>query len=67
MRKHKDNNSVWMLVTDDEYELPLMVADTSKELAEKLGVSANTIRSAYSHSQHRKDKCIYRKVVLTDA
>ena len=28
---------VWLYVTRDEYELPLIVADTSAELARKLG------------------------------
>lgn len=39
---------VWMKVTDDEYELPVIVADTSKELAKKCGVSAMTIRALAS-------------------
>ena len=43
---------LWMAVTPDEYELPLCVADTARELAEKYGTTTNTIitleRGGYS-------------------
>ena len=50
---------VYMMVTKDEYELPLVVADTAKELSEIIHVSSNAIRSAISHKPKR---CIYVKV-----
>ena len=34
---------LWMAVTADEYELPICVADTAKELGTKYGVSAATV------------------------
>ena len=37
---------IWMAVTADEYELPLYVADTRKELADKLGLRPCTIATA---------------------
>lgn len=37
---------IYMMVSDDKYELPLYVADSAQELAEKLGVKKGTI---YSH------------------
>ena len=36
----------WMIVTNDEYELPIVVCDTARELAEYLGLKPNTV---YSH------------------
>ena len=33
-----------MAVSADEYELPIIVADSSTELAEKLGTTATSIR-----------------------
>lgn len=33
----------WMAVTADEFELPLAVADTSRELAKMVGISHSTI------------------------
>ena len=37
---------LWMAVTADEYELPLAVADTARELGEIYGLKAKTIVSA---------------------
>ena len=55
---------VYMMVTKDEYELPIAIADTAKELSEIIHVSSNAIRSAISH---KPKKCIYVKVDIGDA
>lgn len=34
---------IYMKVTDDEYELPLAVADSPAELARIVGVTANSV------------------------
>ena len=34
---------VWMCLSDDKYSLPIVIADTSRELARKCGVKLNTI------------------------
>lgn len=34
---------MWMKVTADEYELPVCVADTARELAEMTGVTIGTV------------------------
>jgi hypothetical protein len=34
---------LWLCVTADEYELPLAVADTARELGKMVGLSRNTI------------------------
>lgn len=34
----------WVAVSADKYELPIIVADTSSELAEKLGTTATSVR-----------------------
>ena len=36
---------LWMAVDADEYELPICVADSAQELADKFGVTDNTIRN----------------------
>lgn len=38
-------NFYWMAVTADQYELPLVVADSSAELARLLGISQSTVLS----------------------
>lgn len=35
---------LWMAVTADEYELPLIVEDTAAALARRLGISEDTVR-----------------------
>ena len=35
---------LWMAVTADEYELPLIVENTAAALARRLGVSEDTVR-----------------------
>lgn len=48
-RQVTETITVWLLVSDDEYELPLVIADSVPQLASKIGVSENTIRSAWAH------------------
>ena len=35
---------LWLAVTADKYELPVIVADSSVELAEKLGTTPTAVR-----------------------
>ena len=53
-----------MLVTQDEIELPLIVADTLGELARKVGTSKNVISSTISHAKKKGYKSKYVKVNL---
>ena len=41
MRTQQD---LWLAVTADEYELPLVVEDTAAALARRLGISEDTVR-----------------------
>ena len=36
---------LWLAVTPDRYELPIMVCDTAEELGQKYGLSRNSIIS----------------------
>lgn len=45
---------IWMAVTADKYELPIIVEKTSILLAGKLGISQNTVRT--SEKNHRSGK-----------
>lgn len=45
---------VWMYVTGDRYALPIVTADSSRELAEKCGVKQNTIN--HHISQHKSGR-----------
>ena len=54
---------LWMVVTDDKYELPLYVEETAEELSRITGVNVNTIRSSVSHVRSGRNKSsIYQKV-----
>lgn len=58
----------WIAVTADRYELPVIVADTSSELAEKLGTTPTAIR-VRAHKQQDGSKSglrIYKVEELED-
>ena len=48
---------LWMAVTPDEYELPIAVADTTRELSKMLGLKGNFIPKMY---------CLHKKGVYKD-
>lgn len=55
---------LWVYVTDDEYELPIYVCDTLKEMAEYIGTDPNLISCAYSrYSKGTQEKCRFRKIL----
>lgn len=57
---------LYLLVSKDKYELPLFVADSPKELAEKVGLRAENIRSCIYHAKARGGKSRYRVVEVED-
>ena len=64
MARRQVENVLWLCTTPDALELPVAVAGSVKELAQMLGVSAETIYSAIWRTAKRGGKCIYRRVVL---
>lgn len=62
----KDENYVWTYTTDDKYELPLVVADSAKELGEMLNLDGNAVRSALCHAVKRGTNCRYHKIYVGD-
>jgi hypothetical protein len=62
--KHEEDPvmSVYMLITQDEFELPLAIADTAVKLAQMLGIEARAIYSAISHTKTRGTKSRFVKV-----
>lgn len=58
-------NVVYMEVTRDEYELPVAVADSAKELAQIVGKNRGSILSQISHEKSGKVKrSIYKRVKI---
>lgn len=56
---------VWMKVSDDEFELPLVMAGSCSELARKIGKDKSTILSQTSKYEHGKvKKTQYVKVII---
>jgi ribosomal protein L7Ae-like RNA K-turn-binding protein len=53
--------TLYLLVSNDEYELPLAVTDTANELAEICGIKQDSIYTLIS-----KHKGNYRKVVIDE-
>lgn len=55
------SRSLWIAFTADSLELPLVVADTSKELARYLGVSQNLVhKKVYQRQKFSGEKCGYK-------
>ena len=55
-----------MMITLDEYELPVAVADSVVELARMVGTKPNNISSSIIHQAKRGYRCKYVKVELID-
>lgn len=45
--KGMGRDTIWMLVTNDKYELPIYTGDTADELGYYMGVSGDTVRTEY--------------------
>ena len=52
---------LFLAVSKDEFKLPLIVADSLKELSEFTGASVNTIASSIS-----KGYGVYERVIIED-
>ena len=66
MKKRKPH-FLWMEVSKDQYELPIHIADTAKELAELAGAkNAVTIISTISHANKRGSRCKYVRVPIEE-
>lgn len=57
---------LWMMVSMDKYELPLIVCDSAAELARRIGVPQVNIRSAISKAKNRGYRCKYVKVAIDE-
>lgn len=58
--------TLWLEITMDDLELPLVVASSTEELARKIGKTTNNIYSAISHARVRGHKSRYVKVEVED-
>lgn len=58
--------TLYLKVTSDEYELPLAVGDTVRDLARIIGVNPNSIYSHMSHTKKNGYFCSYKKVEVED-
>ena len=62
--KKEEGEFLYMLVSEDKFELPVIICDSIEALAEACGKEVNTIRSAICHAEKRGGRCRYRKVAL---
>lgn len=58
--------TLWMEVTMDDLELPLVIASSAEELARKIGKHRKNIYSAISHARARGYRSRYVKVEVED-
>lgn len=70
MRKEYKNGCTesryyWMIVTTDELELPLVVADSAAELAKMTGKDIRAIRKGEHQGRERGGVCMYKRTLKT--
>lgn len=58
--------TIYMKVTDDKYEFPIVMADSMKELANALGVSLSAVSHGLKRYYSGSRRTCYRKVVIDD-
>lgn len=58
--------TIWMEVTTDELELPLVTAPSAVALAEKCGVSKNAVWMSVAHRKQRGTRTRFVKVEIDD-
>lgn len=65
-KQRRKPKCLYMIVTQDKYELPLFVGDVY-EVAEKVGLSSRSIYNAITHFEHGRHKtCRFRKVKIKE-
>ena len=57
--------TIWIKTTSDKYEHIVEMADSSKELAEKCGVSIKTVQNG-AYKARKGLKSLYKKVRIED-
>lgn len=57
---------LYMMVTNDKYELPIAVADNAHELADMLGIKHGTVHSLMWRARKLHIKCQYIKVEIDE-
>lgn len=57
---------LYLATTQDEYELPIAVADTPEELANKMGCTQYSILSVISHAKQHKRRCMYHRITYSE-
>lgn len=56
---------VWVLhERNDKYEFPVFIADTSKEIADKLGIGEKAVNKRVRENKQTQSKYIITKVEL---
>lgn len=58
---------IYLKVTKDKYELPLIVTEGAQELADKEGVNVSTIYSSICHYEKGDQYSPYRRVRIEEA
>lgn len=58
--------NLWLYVTKDEYELPIIVADSAGQLALRLGIPRNNIFTAINQARKKGYRCRYIKVEVDE-
>lgn len=59
-------NAVYMMVTKDELELPMAIANSVSELAKMVGTTSNVILCQISRAKKTGRRCRFVKVTIDE-
>ena len=64
-RKRREKPSIWIKVSADKYEFPVLICDTAEELAKADGTNVKNVRSiVYKGIENPSRKTKYRRIYL---
>lgn len=61
-----NERTLYMYVTDDEYELPLFVSEDAQEVARVAGTTRNSVFSSITRYEKNGIKTRFRRVKIND-
>ena len=58
--------TLYLRVTNDKYEFPVIITDTAEEMAKLCNVKVNTIYSNLSKSRAKGYNSTYKRVIISE-
>ena len=60
----RERKWLWLFVTDDKYEFPIYIAETSRELARICGIGEKSVSNAVLQAEKTGCNSRYKRVAI---